>query len=310
MNAKRRLFARLSLLLLLVMLTVQPVFANSAPPSPWYTIELTNLPEGTVYVDMLIPLEENDEMYVPLEKSNLPDGFTAQSQIVTFFENGYRSYTFHYRDASSNITPRTASYINNPYITFFADAIVSEESIRYEHKEDISDRKTIRLAMLDENGNILKVSRILRLDPNRLFVYTPHTYVYNALADTLEAETATSWIAVVLYVCLCIIGLFLTVFLERLTAFFFRLGKENSGLISRTNVLSQICMHAAFLLLYSRVFYRYSYAVIALEIAVYLGEFLVYRKFMRNVSPIKCLLYTLTANTVSLGCGLLLMLLN
>ena len=55
---------------------------------------------------------------------------------------------------------------------------------------------------------------------------------------------------------------------------------------------------------------RYMIAVAMLEILVYLGEFLVYRKRMGDVSLNRCIAYTLCANTASLMAGLLIPILS
>lgn len=303
MRLKRKSLVRIAVVLMLVVLTVQPVFANGPPPAQWYSISFSNLPKGTVYVDMLIPLEESDPMYVPLVEENLPEGFDAQSPIVTYCADGYRSYTFHYKDASSNIDLRSEPYIRSGFVTFFSDGIFSEESLRYEHMDRVDQGQYIRLAMLDAQGGILKVSGPLFVGVKEFLAYPLGTYSYNAADDTLTVQTATSGIGIFLYVILSVIGVLLTVFLEWLTAAAFKLSKLYGRLVIGTNVVSQVCMRLLFVVLYGTLFYRYAIALVFLEIAVYLGEFLFYRKFMYGVSAKKCLLYTLTANTVSLILG-------
>lgn len=51
------------------------VYANSAPPIPYYEFILTGLPKDAVYADLLIKLPESDPDYVALVSANLPDAF-------------------------------------------------------------------------------------------------------------------------------------------------------------------------------------------------------------------------------------------
>ena len=50
----------------------------------------------------------------------------------------------------------------------------------------------------------------------------------------------------------------------------------------------------------------YPIALLALEIPVFVGEFFFYRSMMREMTTGKCMCYTVMANVVSLGLGLLL----
>ena len=81
-TTKRRLITFfLAALLLFSCPTI--AFANSPPPEPWYTFLLTNLPEGTVYVDLLIRLKDTDPMYVDLVTENVPETFAEDADILT-----------------------------------------------------------------------------------------------------------------------------------------------------------------------------------------------------------------------------------
>lgn len=87
---------------------------------------------------------------------------------------------------------------------------------------------------------------------------------------------------------------------------FFGLDRKYGRLIVLTNLVSQILMRLVCLVLAHQAVYDSVYAMIAVEIPVYVLEFLFYRWKMREVSTVRCLLYTLTANTASLLFGLLL----
>ncbi|MBQ9148722.1 MAG: hypothetical protein IJX69_04055 [Oscillospiraceae bacterium] len=272
------------ILLAMLMLMLLPigVSANGPAPVPWLDVYLTNAPEGTAYVDLLIPLTEDDPRYSELNEQNLPEGFSAQSPIVTYCEDGFRSYTFHFEDALSSI------------------AMDGAECFRYEHLDDIEQQNVIRLAMLDEKGNILKVSDDLSMGRRRVAAFIDGPGRYDAATGEWELEMSVSGSGIVFYVILSGLGVGFTCFLERLMAWVFGVGKPYGRLVLKTNLFSQLIMRVAFILLYGVVFWRYSHAVIFLEVLVYLSEYLVYHVKMKSVSWKRKLLYTVAANTVSL----------
>ena len=107
------------------------------------------------------------------------------------------------------------------------------------------------------------------------------------------------------FIVLC--GIVITCFCEWLVSLLFRLDHRNSRLILWTNVVSQILMWLAYILLCGLFRLEHIWVVVILEVLVYAGEFLVYWRKMHEVSWIKCLLYTGAANTASLLVGLLIL---
>lgn len=309
MKGKHRLFALM--LTVVLMFSALPVTAsaNGPAPRPYFEFEFRNLPEGTVYVDMLIYLPETDPNYREMAQEKLPEGFSAESRIITYCEEDYRSYTFHYYDALSRIKPD-----RNGHVFFFTDGsnYYDGTSVRYEHEEAVSGRGKIRLAMLDAEGNLLKVSKLLSLRPKGLFAYSLGFFTYDAAEDVLEVDSHSSGLAAVLFLIVGILGIALTCWLERLVSLPFGLKKDYGKLIVRTNIVSQMLMRAAQgLAAYAPLgrgsILPYVFLIILLEILVYLCEFLFYRRRMVTVSWKRCLLYTVTANTVSLLGGLALL---
>lgn len=296
MKKINRFFAFFLAVLMLFSVIPAKASANGPAPSPWYNIELTNLPKGTVYVDMLIYLPEDDPMYTEPEAGKLPEGFSQKAEIITYGEEDYRSYTFHYRDALSVIDPDKYSTV-----LFFTDD--NYDTVRYDHADDIAQRGNIRLAMLDKAGNIIKVSPILSLDTREFLADTLGGYHYDAATDEWEVETYVSGITMILYMFISIVGVVLTCILETIVAGIFRLGKQYSTLVTVTNLISQILMRIAFIVLYDFIFWKYSYAVFVLELCVYAGEYLVYSLTMRDISWKRRLPFVICANTISLVLG-------
>lgn len=297
---QRFLRAALILICIILLLPVQ-VFANSPPPRRYYELQFRDLPEGTAYLDLLVYLPESDPFYTELEERNLPEGFSANAEIVTYCVDDFRSYTFHYQDAKSAIgVEGTAS------VLFFTDGSGLWENIRYDHMDDVEEKEEIRLAMLDEAGNILQVSQIFLLRPRMFLGSLEGEFVYNAAADTLEILEIFSGVGLLVYGFLAIVGLLLTCWVEWIVAS--AMGLWNKEYVLRVNVISQILMHTFYIAFYSLIFWRYTVALILLEVLVYAGEFVCYRYWLMRDLPVKkCLLFTVIANTASLVLGMLLL---
>lgn len=107
------------------------------------------------------------------------------------------------------------------------------------------------------------------------------------------------------FIVLC--GIVITCFCEWLVSLLFRLNYRNSRLILWTNVVSQILMWLTYILLCGYLLLDRVLVIVILEVLIYTGEFLIYWRKMREVSWLKCLIYTVTANTASLLLGLLIM---
>ena len=248
-------------------------------------------------MDMLIPLPEDDRHYEPLVAANLPDSFSVNAPILNYSEKNFRSYTFHYKNAKSMIRIG-----EDQAVFFFTDAL--EATPMWEHEPDIYDRGRIRLAMLDDRGNILKVSRSFSVKGG-IFDIQYNTFHYDGKTDTLTRDARVDTFAMLLFLFLSIAGVVLTCFLEDLIALPFKLWKPYGKLILCTNILSQILMRLLYVLLYGWIFSQYVWTVAILEILVYSGEFLFYRRKMKDISNTRVLWYTITANTVSLAFSVL-----
>ena len=294
----KRKFSLLLVLVLLFCALPVTVSANGMPPFPWYWFELSNLPEGTQYVDMLVKLPQEDSRYVPLVPENLPDAFSEDAPILDYCEKDFRSYTFHYKNAKSMI-----QVDSDNAVFFFTDA--PENDPIQEHTADIYNRGKIRLAMLDEKGNILKVSRSFSVKREQLFDYQYYTFHYDAAADTLEADAEHDGLAMVLYLMFSAAGLFLTCVVESLISACFGLYRWYGKLILLTNIVSQLLMRIGHVLLYGWVFVHFGWLVVFLELAVYSGEYLWYCRRMKDMPKKRVLWFTVAANTASLALSII-----
>lgn len=296
----KKRFLSIAVVLIVVFLFPLNVYANSPPPSPWYIFILSDIPKEAVYADLLIELNEFDPHYESLVSDNMPDTFTEHAEILSYCEDNFRSYTFHCKNAKSEINIDC-----NNQVRFYMDITNYDES-QDQYYKIVSEDSLLRLALLDENGDIIKVSPTLAIKPRQFMGSLSGVFHYNATTDNFVVESDINTFGVTLYGILCVCGMVFTCLIEYLLSIPFRLRKTYGLRILLVNLASQIAMHITYILLYSIVFWRYGFMVFLLELLVYSGEFFVYRKMMKDVSLARCLCYTITANTVSLVFGLLL----
>lgn len=276
--------AVLAVMLMMVFVLPFSAYANGPAPSPELCFYLHNLPEGTAYVDLAVLAPEDETVDVA---NDPPAGVGADSSLVRGQYGKFVSYSFRVRNAKSTIVPN------------------ERNSVSFGHAGAIPGWGKIRLVMADQNGEVLKISESFRVTPRNLFDYSLNVFDYDAETDTLKMETAHSSLAVILYVLISLAGLVLTCACEWLVGAAFRLTVLHGKLIIIVNVISQIVMRVLFVLLYS-ILPQYWLIMLLLELMVYVGEFVAYRRIVWDMPTRKWLVYVLTANTVSLVLGFLL----
>lgn len=134
-----------------------PSSATPAIASFVCEIEEEKIPDNAIYIDLLLPISEDDEGYVSYHQENGEAyGIAEDSAIVGYCEEGYRSYTFHMADAQSQMRPiGTCAFkvSNDVYLSnkerfdFFADYCFSDAEdsfkyydIRYEYKSEADEK--------------------------------------------------------------------------------------------------------------------------------------------------------------------------
>ena len=121
-------------------------------------------------------------------------------------------------------------------------------------------------------------------------------------SNTVEPGQITG-MGLVLYLVLALGGLILTVIVESLATGMLRAYGDFTGLVIKTNILSQVVMHGMNMLLNPILDEQTLLLLIVLELLVYLMEFLIYKRKMRTVPVKMILIYTCVANTLSLLAG-------
>jgi len=287
----KRITTVLLTLLLLSAFLVLPVSANGPAPYPTFTVYLTNYPPEARYMDVLVQLSPEDADYTD-NRDNFPDDTWGGSQIFSYEEDGYVSYTFHYRGAQCYIRISKSGRVE-----FFANS-----------EEKLQRFQSIKIAVLDEQGNILQISEPFDPDPSALMAMNLGYANYDYEADTVEVpnhsnETLSLGI-IGIYILISLAGVVVTVFVEWLISHFFVSLLLYGKVIVWTNVITQLTMRILFVLLYSFLLPNYLLWTLLLEVAVYTAEYLVYCKRIPTAPKKTILTYVIVANTVTLLLGI------
>lgn len=101
-------FARLFVCICAIGLIFSSLSVSAWMPDDWFyvSIDEQSIPEDTAYIDFLMPIPTEDEAYVDFNEANGElYGISQDSEIVTYCEDGFVSYTFHVSDAYSILEP-------------------------------------------------------------------------------------------------------------------------------------------------------------------------------------------------------------
>ena len=127
------------------------------------------------------------------------------------------------------------------------------------------------------------------------------------------AQAPVNPIVIGIFLIVSVLGIVLTIVLEWLVCRLFGIGKEHKKLIICTNLVTQIVLRILQLFIFALMpegisFLAWSIIYLTvLELLVYLCEFLIYTWRIPEKTWKECLYYTVTANTISLFAGLLLL---
>ena len=269
------------------------VSANAPAPPSYFYCTAQNAPEGTVYMDILIELDPQNNQYTEFNIGNAPNGINAESPIAAYNEDGYMSLSFHYAGVSSDME------VESP---LFRMGSVGQSI------DNVS--KTVKAVFLDKDGNILKISEVVDTTPSDSGKFA-YGLTYDAEMDAPELTFVTfykgnngepyhgGWLAIPLFF-LLIIRAVLSVGCETLIALPF--GLKPVWKVAAVNAVTQIIL-IVFML---NCGLTYIAALIIAEAFVYIAELIAYLLMFRNVPKWKTLVYTVTANTLTLIMGLIM----
>jgi len=141
----------------------------------WLSVEYVNAPKGTVYVDVLVKMDQKDENYVEFNVAPRlylnqveVDGktefkyadivnLTKDSEIAKYHEDGFMSLTIHSLEAEEFTKFEMMAWVDP------GPNICREElkiNLRGSAVELINKYKRVKIAYVDSNGEILRVARV------------------------------------------------------------------------------------------------------------------------------------------------------
>ena len=140
------------------------------------------------YVDLLIPIADNEEAYTDFNESNGERyQISKDSEIVKYNVDGFRSYTFHFIGADSKMQINDLNNSGRDEYVCFANSPYSIDMNKMQYEIVESKYRKIKLAALDEQGNVLQVSEAKYIRPNH-WTKTRWSIDYDIGNNKLEVE--------------------------------------------------------------------------------------------------------------------------
>lgn len=302
----------IALAVLAISVSVQMVsYANSPGPVSSVTIQGESIPQDTDRLELLIPISEEDAAYCLYnEEFEKITGLSPDSEIVTYRdEEGYVSYCAHMKGATCRTWENDLGESRRLWIYDFGceSSIDGQRHLRYIQEQFGS----IKVAALDENGAVLRVSAKTEIMPKNRGGYLTSLH-YNGTTGKLKAGIYErhslsgifrSLLFSLLWILLAPDGLLfhmvLTVIVECATAYLFRIGHLLT--VAKVNAFSNLLFNLLMLCAGG----SYLPKLIFLELVVVMGEYRFYRKRFEGVGTRHLMAFTLTANIASMVCGML-----
>ncbi len=282
----------------LILSCVIPLSASANAPAPADSLEVlvSNLPEGAVYADLLIKIDENDPNYVAHQKS-VYDG--KEQTMSEYCEEGYRSFTLHYNGAKSDIKLEK-SFDETFGVNFCRGSEYQDYLTQY---EDLCENyRDIKIVLLDKDFEIISVSEKTQLPKeNEIRVFDGVVYL-DAAENVFEIDTRINPYAIIFGGFFSGVIILLSVVIELLTALLFGYNSKRLTTVAIVNVCSQVIMRVLYLILPL----TYLVETVILEVLVFTLEALIYKKRFEDSRWSDVLTYTIVANVLSLAAGILL----
>ncbi|OJU14369.1 MAG: hypothetical protein BGN88_02375 [Clostridiales bacterium 43-6] len=272
--------------------------ANSAMPMEIKSlvVAIENAPDEAVYADLLI---SNQLPFIDTSKRS--DSFTEKyprfpgSELAACQAGGYVSYSMYVDDPSSDMTLQKLSGDSSVTAVFAKDMTF----ILY-------DIQTLKLAVMDKDGHILKISSPFRFSYKRGMITRGIDYHYDT--DKFDSPPRDSSFNFLLHLLggVLIMGLYRMVFsvgMEAIAAIWFKI--PTVGFVVLVNLFTQVFLTVGMSL--TTVYdIRYFVSVVIFEAVIFVIELVAYCVFYKNIRFSKLLGYTFTANMISFVLGLIM----
>ncbi|MFV0412284.1 MAG: hypothetical protein ACK5L3_03305 [Oscillospiraceae bacterium] len=286
----KTLFSLLAIVAVLIFSAV-PVYANGPVPGPSLVIYFDEkLPTDIAYVDLLVPIEVSSNDYSEFNRANGSKfNISDTSQIAQYNENGFVSYTFHFKGASSGMVIQGPEYESSYSVRFETGLEDLESKIDY-----------IEVAFLNSQGDILHITEPIKIASTLKGYFTGGIDINpNTFKVINNGYYKNIWMFIVFPI-LMIPRMAFSVILEVIIAYIFKLKPLRK--IAFLNIATQVIL--TFFMMATSLSYWQS--LIVGELAVYLIEALVMLLAYKTYRKRRIITFVLVANTVTLCLGILL----
>ena len=293
---KKKILFSLIVIFLFCAISAPSVYANSPPPPSSLEIVIENYSEAAVYCDLLIKIEKNDPDYAVFNSHYGEKlGIQRDSEIAQYNEDGFVSYTFHFRGASSHNEIKIYENDWGPYAygPYFADT--DDSYVQFENF--ISEYTVFKIALLDIDGNIIQISNEVKIKPNVVSSFRGYIK-YDAESNVATPGIYTNSYLVFGLIIMGSLRIWSSIGLELLVAIPFKIKPKRKILV--VNLATQFILTVVVL---TGMIKPYWLAVLIMEAVVYAAEYFAYTKLFKDISKKTLLIYTIVANTVSLLIG-------
>ncbi len=233
------------------------------------------------YVDMLIPLDETDELYIDFNhenirkcqgKKDLITEIPENSEIVNYNKNGYRSMLVHTKDSSLDIIVKDSESISDykeeyngtPY-EITQNILLPKEWCRKYHDrygewaflEFCNKYKKCYVAIFDKDGNILQISKRVPLVSLDNF-YINDTTFYDVEKNKIKSNYIASvdifvFIVILLFLVMPVsmLGCFIILIVDKI--------RQNKPIVSYKGyiIASSICNIPALMFIITYIYYTF-----------------------------------------------------
>lgn len=271
-------------------------YADSPPPPGCFYSFVTNTASNVKYTDILIKISKDSKYYTDLNTSNASVcGFNSSTPIAAYNQDGYVSISLHCK----NLRSRPGIFQEELGLCGMVEFDNSNMPI-----SAITD--SIRIALLDKDGNVLKVSDAVSVIPTVHNTY-PCEVRYDAGSTTPKVrfqkyygKNSVDTVYLSGFIILAFfIRMAISTSIETLIAAPFKI--RPLWKIVVVNIITQTLLFA--LVAFGGM--GYTNAVTVGEIFVFISEYMAYSFLFMDISKAKLVLYTVIANTASLAVGLI-----
>ena len=287
--------------ILLLVLNVSPVKANSAAPLYAIIVEI----EGCDY-------ENSDEFYNVdvLVNTTRYSSYNFLDSVNQYYTIEYPDYTdFDYLKVTEGDWVSYSAYFENADVNINVCYIELVDTLDF-----VNPILEIKVVYFNDLGETLFTSELININPelanSRIegsILFNPTTlevtnaiteYDNSSIFDTLQIIAMFTY-ASILFIPLLI---YVSSLFEALISGFFKFKKIKRTSVFWLNIITQIIMY----ILFSKINLEYYVTLVIVEIAIYTSEYLVLIKVYKEEDKRKVLYFILIANTVTLLMGHLL----